>query len=357
MNQFLVTVIVAIFVISANNAHADENTQDISVKIEESAEQSDNKVESVKQKRGIIGGYGYPVPTVGLHFQKYSPYARFPGVHRGLSGSYALTPGTASVQSYSVTYPKAYYSKSVLPPAAHPRVVYHSHPRTYYPSVYANRYPFVPKPVSFVPTPTFAAAPIPAFVPHQHSHTHVHPVIATNPFAVQPQFVPNVLPVSAPAPVFPQSQVPTLISQNGWRPVIQPSAIPQVPVYPQASIPQTPIASHVPHVPQVNRPSISVLPPLAAAGSGNTPNVNNFYLPPRHAGTAQINEHVYSNNELVQADGKNISIDRSDLGIFINLFNHLFEIYRFLSPAPTTTGSASSFTTARTESKLFPNPE
>lgn len=272
MKRFLVIVIVTMFI---GNAHADESTKAISVKTEELAEQSNNKIDSVKHKRGIMSGYGYAVPTVGLTYQKHSPYARFPGVHRGLSGSYAiaLTPGTASVQSYSVTYPKAFYSK----PVAHPRVVYHSHPRTYYP----NRYPFVPKPVSVIPTPTFAAAPIPAIVPN--SHAHVHPVIATNPFAVQPQFIPNVLPVpEAAPPVYHHPQVPTLISQNGWRPV---------------SIPQ---------VPQVNRPSFSVLPPLAASGSGNIPNVNSFYLPPRHAGSAQINEHAYSNEELVQADGKAI---------------------------------------------------
>lgn len=292
MNRFLVTVIVTIFLMSINNVHANESNKGISVKIEESAEQSKNKVESVKHKRGIVGGYGYPVPTVGLHYQKHSPYARFPGVHRSLGGNYVLTPGTASVHSYSVTYPRAHYSKPVLPPVAHPHVVYHSYPRTYYPTVYANRYPFIPKQV---PTSTFPAAPIPA---HVHPHSHVHPVIATNPFVVQPQFIPNVLPVSAPAPaVFPQvyPQVPTLMSQNGW--------IPQLPVFPQASIPQTPI---VPQVPQVNRPSLSVLPPLAASGSGNTPNVNSFYLPPRHAGSAQINEHTYSNDELVHADGKAI---------------------------------------------------
>lgn len=305
MKRFLVTVIVTLFMIGIINAHADENVKDISVKIEESAEQSDNKVDSVKHKRGIVSGYGYPIPTVGLTYQKHSPYARFPGVHRSLGGSYALTPGTASVHSYSVTYPKSFYSKPVLSPVSHPHVAYHSHPRTYYPTVYSNRYPFIPKQASFVPAPTFAAAPVPAIIPH--SHAHVHPVIAANPFAVQPQIIPNVLSVSPAAPaVFPQQQVPTLISPNGWR-TVHPATAPQLPVFPQASIPQTPfVSSQVPQIPQVHRPSVSVLPPLAASGSGNTPNVNNFYLPPRHTESAHINEHVYSNDELVQADGKAI---------------------------------------------------
>lgn len=304
MDGFLVTVIVTILMLSIGNAHADESTKDISVKIEESAKQSNvnNNTESVKHKRGIVSGYGYPIPTHGLTYQKHSPYARFPGVHRTLGGSYALTPGTASIQSYSRTYPKAIYSKSI----AHPHVIYHSHPRAYYPTVYANRYPFIPRPVSVIPTPTFAAAPIPAI--HPHSHAHVHPFIATNSFAIQPQIIPNVLSVSPPAPaVFSPAQVPTLISQNGWRPVIQSDTVPQLPVFPQASIPQTPIVPQVPQVPHVvPRPSISVLPPLSASGTGNTPNVNNFYLPPHHAGSAQINEYPYSNDELVHADGKAI---------------------------------------------------
>lgn len=228
-------LIVVVILLSIQLVCSDENVEnETESKISEEVEEN-----SVKTKRGIHGyasDLGYPL--YGRTFTRYTPYARFPTVYKSPVASYALTPGNAIVHSYSVNYPRVFLPKPVIRPAIPaPPVLYHPKPIV---PIYANRYPvFVHKPVvlqkPIIPTVPQFSPFVPAIPPHIHS--------------VNPIAVPSVLPQ------------PTLVSQDGWRPIYSP--LPNV------------------QPTHINPPAVTVLPPsnpLPTTSQTQAP--NNYYLPP-----------------------------------------------------------------------------
>lgn len=303
MNRIIVTVFVAVFVLSV--VRAEDNSQENQENASANDEQIDESESTAKTKRGIhsygfANGLSYTLPIssyYGLrHAHAQTPYARFPSYykHIGLPTTYALSPGGASVSSFSVNYPKY--------PLV-PKTLVH---KPIFPTVYANRYPlFVQKPVLHaprppivpvgVPTTTFAAPILPpapsAFLPPPHyHHHHVHPFV----------------PAQAPLPVLPTT---TLIAQDGWRPIAAPSFPSSVPLPFTPTLSFAPQPSFTPIQPQIpslipdanNRPSISILPPTKPQAVPSTPVGTNFYLPPAE-NIQQIN---VNDGDFAHADGKN----------------------------------------------------
>ncbi|XP_031624088.1 uncharacterized protein LOC116341271 [Contarinia nasturtii] len=254
MRLLLVTAVTFLFVTLVYCSVENKSEDEKSVKIEES---------STKTKRGIhgygSGGFSYPLPVFG----RYSPYARYPGSVT----NYALTPGNAVVHSFNVNYPKVIVSK--IRPAISPQILIQSKPVL---PVYANRYPvffqksIIQKPIaSIVPVSQFST---PAFIssssPHIHtvntspsSSPHIHTV---NTIPSSSPHIHNVNPIAIPNNL-PQ---PTLISQDGWRPVF--SSVQNVQSNP------------------INPPAVTVLPPLnpshLSTGPSLTQMSKNYYLPP-----------------------------------------------------------------------------
>lgn len=198
---------------------------------------------SVKTKRGIQL-HSYPV--YGHGYQRYTPYAKFPTIYKSPIATYAISPGNAFVHSFNVNYPKVFLSKPVIRPAIPPPILYHPKPVLPLPSVpiYANRYPvfvhspaIVPKPIVPISTVPQFSSFIPAIPPHIHT--------------VSPVAVPSVLPQ------------PTLISQDGWKPI-------------STTVPN---GQHT----HIHQPAVTVLPPLnptqLSVPSQTQPH-NNYYLPP-----------------------------------------------------------------------------
>lgn len=176
--------------------------------------QSENKIKdkvdenSVKTKRGIHGyasRIGYPI--YGQGFTRYT-----------------LTPGNAVVRNVFVNYPK------VFRPAIPPPVLYHPKPIL---PIYANRYPvFVHRP------PVIVQKPIVPVFPSSTSTFPPH-IYTVNSIAD-----PNVLPQ------------PTLISQNGWKPIFQHTHINQqqgLPPLPTSSQSETPYNYYLPQSPSIQR--------------------------------------------------------------------------------------------------------
>lgn len=326
MNRFLVIALFATLLIAnvvcIENENNDQNIKSIENNDVENDQSVENDGDSIKTKRGIIGYYTLPSP--GL--TKY----RFPGFYKGLaSPGYTLSPGSASVHSFSVNYPKVYYPKPVLRPAFPSPAVFHTKP-----IYYANRYPhpfFVPKPVipvaapqpaflpappqpAFLPAPPqpafLPAPPQPAFLPAPHQPAFLPAPTFPTSFAPTPAFAPSFLPFGpTPLPhpigstlhtdvlgirpqfipsILPQ---PTLVSQNGWKPLFGST--------PAAELPTNTV-----------RPSVTVLPPLPAASDSNpgvTQRPYNYYLPPDNH-LQQLNEvpshSSFTQEELAHANGK-----------------------------------------------------
>ncbi|XP_055309971.1 uncharacterized protein LOC129573486 [Sitodiplosis mosellana] len=232
-------LLVLIALVSISLVCGDERVEnETEGKISEETEES-----SVKTKRGIHGyasDLGYPLYSRA--FTRYTPYARFPTVYKTPVATYALTPGNAIVHSFNVNYPKVLLPKPVIRPAVVSPVLYH--PKPILPSVpiYANRYPV------FVNKPVIVQKPIIPTVP-QYSTSAFIPAIPPHIHTVNPLAVPSVLPQ------------PTLVSQDGWRPIF--SALPN--------------DQHT----HINPPAVTVLPPsnpLPTTSQTQTP--NNYYLPP-----------------------------------------------------------------------------
>ncbi|KFB41769.1 AGAP002937-PA-like protein [Anopheles sinensis] len=171
-----------------------------------------------KKKRGIYHGlHGYALAGVGsIPFHKGyhpSPYARFPGLHKGssiggvLPPGYALFPGGASVASYQRNFPR-------------------------YPTVYgANLFPgfgvapvkplaagFAPGLTPFAPAPALPAVPAAVPAPYPQAYYPLGVAQATGNtqqtqfFATYPQkpFIPVAVPVQPePAP----AKVPVVIQK------------------------------------------------------------------------------------------------------------------------------------------------
>ncbi|XP_055639925.1 probable serine/threonine-protein kinase roco5 [Toxorhynchites rutilus septentrionalis] len=161
-----------------------------------------------KKKRGLYHGLaGYTVPLgVGFHRPYHpSPYAKFPGLHKGHGGvlppGYALFPGSATVTSFHKNYPKipAIYGSSYIP--------------TYQPALGVSTAGFVRPVASFSPPiasvapvspvfgqsyPTFAEVPVsqaPTYVPFGNPQE-------TSYFAAYPQK--PLIPVAVPVPEKPK---------------------------------------------------------------------------------------------------------------------------------------------------------
>lgn len=225
----VVIVFSIIFVCSGENIKSEsesksENGQ--SMKAEED-------VNSAKTKRGIHA-LNYPIPTYG---HSYAGYARFPGLYRNkIISPYVISPGNAITHSFNVNYPRTYIPRPVIRPAIAPPVLINTKPILPVSPVplYANRFQ--------VFQPAIVQKPIVHFTIPPHIHHNIH--------AVNPITLPNVPPQ------------PTLISQNGWRPIF-------------AAMPSN---THI------NQPSVTILPPLNTpqpALSGTTQTPNNYYLPPK----------------------------------------------------------------------------
>lgn len=287
---------------------ADEET-------EQQIEESDEDTSSVKTKRGILHygndyahAYGHAhahvahahaydhhghaahghlhtavlqpatIP-VGLHRpQLLTPYARFPGIHRSVhspTGHVALTHGGASVQSYSVNYPR------VPLVAARPVYPHHHHvavsrpaivPVQPAPSVIYQQRPIIPVAVStssfhqtnrvpyYYVRPHVAVArpvaPLPlvptASIPHVHSvHSHVHPGFATPSIYHQIPHVHQQVPhvhIARPVASIPFAPTPVNPHYHQVHPgVATPSIIHQIPHVHQ-QIPH--VHQQIPHVHQ-----------------------------------------------------------------------------------------------------------
>lgn len=208
----IVTVAIAFFAF-INLVYGEDGR---SIKIEQN-------VNSVKTKRGIHGfssGLRYSIP---YYAERYTPYAKFPGIYKGpISPTYTLNPGNAVTHSFNVNYPKVFIPRPAITP-----VLYHAKPILPAPSVpiYATSFPiFQPTVIHRVPLPSSS-------LPHIHYN------------------IQSVSPI-------PQ---PNLISQDGWRPIF--SSVPSV------------------------IPSSTILPPSISpqiTTSGGTQPPNNYYLPPRN---------------------------------------------------------------------------
>lgn len=259
---------------------------------------------TAKAKRGIFNyGYGgavqgltYNIPLGTAAYPLYgfqkpwhtSPYSKVystnflaphhhahqhPVVHPVASPSYFLTPGSASVSSYNVNYPKyPFYTKPHIDiPLSYPRPT---------PSIFVQKPAIVP-----VAIPAFSnRIPIgrPAVLPAPHYH-FVQAGSAASPAiypvsSLQPQFIPIPLPVQPPTihtfpttlstvPSFttttlasgtdgvttlPGSHFITSGSSDSWRPIIVSHQ------HPTASTPTL----------TVQRPAISLLPPYGSAPAG-----------------------------------------------------------------------------------------
>ncbi|XP_062555213.1 uncharacterized protein LOC134220232 [Armigeres subalbatus] len=177
-----------------------------------------------KNKRGLYHGHaGYAVPLgVGLHRPYHpSPYAKFPGLYKGLGGAlppgYALFPGSASVASYHRNFPKV-------------------------PAVYApNYFPAFGVPASGVVRPVTNLSPVAPVAPLAPSYP-VFPQLPTAPLpAVQVPAAqyPAYFPIGAP-------QQTSFFATYPQKPFI-PIAIPAVPEKPKIPVvvPQKPVFSTV----------------------------------------------------------------------------------------------------------------
>lgn len=269
MKRILLTLIVSLFVFAIVRAD-EEIEQNASVNDDKAVEGEVEQTKiTAKTKRGIYGGYSVPL-AAGYGYARHTPYFKYPGYVKHVHGApitYAITPGSASVYSHSVNYPRF---------APKPPVFVHSKPIV--PSVYsyANRYPvFFNKPsvfhthkVPFVPSTSFAA-PLP-FAPPAYP-AHVHPVLAPAPIPVAPP----------PVPVYPQ---PTFVSSDGWRPIPAPlpaplpaalpypsAPLPAALPYPATGLPTAPLPAALPY-PAASLPA-APLPgaPYPAAGKPSKP--------------------------------------------------------------------------------------
>lgn len=259
MRQFLVTLLLTALAI---NLVCGEKSEE-SPSSDNQTSESEENTNSVKTKRGI---YNYAIPY-GHNYLSYTPYAKFPGIYKGFHGpSYAITPGNAITHSYNVNYPKIYKPASIpLPPPLllHSRPVAATVPSF---SIYAKRFPaFVQKSVP-VHRPIFPAPVVPQFatapvVPHFAS-TPVVPQFAAAP--IVPALPSHVRPLN-PIPVASVIPQPSLISQDGWKPIFSTVPTAQTPSF-------------------ISQPAGTVLPPFANSPTHLTPNVahapNNYYLPP-----------------------------------------------------------------------------
>lgn len=319
------------------NDKSDEITED---------NQNDTETASVKIKRGIYNyGYGsalsYSIPpTVNYGYHKSylsSPYSRFPGVYKNLAthGAVAITPGSASVHSYNVNYPRYNVLASrpvvgrpafvpsiapiapVAPLAPTPALFAPQRPiiPVSYPT-YSHRFPVVvqrpytpfvvqrPAPVApafpagipaspFLPAPAsfpagfIPAAPFPASIPAASFPVAPAPVApfppihsvfnGYNPLQIHPQLIPipsaqPTIPTSGNTPqAVPQ---PGFLPTDGWRPIIVNQPAPGILTTPTTTT-------------TAIRPSIDLLPPhlqpAATNGQGEvqtTPQIpDNTYLP------------------------------------------------------------------------------
>nr|XP_019534319.1 protein app1-like [Aedes albopictus] len=167
-----------------------------------------------KNKRGLYHGlHGYAVPLgVGLHRPYHpSPYAKFPGLYKGLGGvlppGYALFPGSASVTSFHRNFPKVpavyapnYYPAFGVPATGVVRPVTSLSPVA----------PVAPLAPAFPAIPQIPAAQAPVYIPLGTPQQ-------TSFFATYPQK--PFIPVAIPAPekpkfpvVVPQKPVFTTVS-------------------------------------------------------------------------------------------------------------------------------------------------
>lgn len=267
MRQILLLVVTAI--IASSLVCGDRNVKNIADTIDEKSEKVDEKMNSVKIKRGIHAypnGLTYTLPS---SFHTYNPYAKFPGIYKSgihpIAPHYALTPGNAVTHSFSANYPRFYLPPKPVLRAPIPTQFLVPKPIVPVPPVYANRYPvFVPKP-AIIPRPIIPLAHVPQFtVPSVVSTPHVHTTVS----APVPIPLPVAVPASIPTPAsipFPSAIPPqTFISQNGWRPTF-------------SSGPSVVQSSHP------NTPSLTILPPFGPSNnlvaSNHIQRPSNYYLP------------------------------------------------------------------------------
>lgn len=264
MRQLLL-VSLAFIALAINLVGGDESVDNSS----KDSDKSEENLNTVKTKRGI---YNHAIPY-GHNYVSYSPYAKFPGIYKGLNApGFTLTPGNAVIHSYNVNYPKIYVSKPAIRPIIPPPSPLLFHPKPILPvssaSIYAKRFPvFVQKSV-YVHRPQVAPHfTVPPFVPAIPAPVHSVPIS-------------NTLPQS------------TLISQDGWKPVF--SAVHSV---------QNPSF--------ISPPAVTVLPPFPTSNSPSQPTgsslahtPNNYYLPPDqslHGVGPQ--SHTLSDDGLSHANG------------------------------------------------------
>lgn len=290
----------------------------------EKTEETVNDTVSVKTKRGILNyGYGhahayghayphahahvhgvnYAVPSsyaIGLHGAHRNvlatPYAKIPGVYKNVytHNPVALSHGSASVHSYSASYPRIpiiaakpvhhHHHVSVARPQLVP--VPHFTPLIPSPTVVVPQRPIIPvayphvhrvpiyvqrpvqpvvyqqrpvTPVVFQRPAVSAVAPVPFLptAPIGHVHSFAHNPHVYNQFAfggIHPQFIPLAVPQPTPilpsTPIAPEglpqpgSTIFTNAQPDGWRPIIVTAPIPTAPTN------------------TINRPTISLLPPF-----------------------------------------------------------------------------------------------
>lgn len=227
------------------------------------ADTNNSNSTSTKTKRGIFNlGYGgihpglqyafaqpphAPVLTYGLSKPfLVSPYAKFPGLVKGLVPSptliqppqFAITPGDAVVSSYNVNYPRypILPQKPILFGSTLPRPLIPTVPTT----VVVPQKPIIPVAVPAFSNHVPLFSPKPPFTP---TYSFV-PSIPAAPaaFPIQPQIIPIPLPAQPPT----VSTIPatttffTNTQSDPWRPVI--------------------VANPTPTT-TFNRPAISLLPP------------------------------------------------------------------------------------------------
>lgn len=311
MRKLLIILTVIISTTCLVFCDQDQSVQTISV--EEKSNAVQQNPESVKTKRGIHGYAGLrylpPAPAYsGLNYFRHSPYASFPGrIYTRPGGlAYAITPGNAIVHSYNANYPRIVFPRPVLRPAIPapipPPVLFQPKPIVpivpqipvythRYPSIYAQRPFVVPRPIVPLPpvTPQFA---VPNFVP-------------TNPV---PLPVPVPLPLQAGG-VLPQ---PSLVSQNGWKPLYTSTA----------NIPIAPSASTVPYVPSHSH--------LNLASSSHSQRPSNYYLPvdpPAH----DIVAHSSNDAHLSHENGTWLKTEFNAVVYFKVMMNKNFLFCRTLS--------------------------
>lgn len=260
MSQLLL-VSLAFIALAINLVGGDQSVEKSSLDSDKSEENSN----SLKTKRGI---YNHAIPY-GHNYLSYTPYAKFPGIYKGLNApGFTLTPGNAVIHSYNVNYPKIYLPRRPIIPPPSPPLLFHSKPIL--PPIYAKRFP------------VFA-----------HKSVYVHPPAPVVPHFTVPSFVPAA-PALNPIAIFNALPQSTLISQDGWKPVF--SAVCK-------SCNQNPLF--------VNPPAVTELPPfptsnspsqLAGSSLGHTP--NNYYLPPDQSlHGIESHPNSLSNDGLSHANG------------------------------------------------------